>query len=233
MARTTPNLGLTVWNLGTDFFNHGALASDWDALDAHDHSPGKGALVPTAGLANLSVTTAKIADSSVTTPKLADANVTTAKIADAAITAAKLLDGAVTSAKFAPTIDLTTTALSANASGSSYADACSLTFTPSRAGRSLFLAVVQGGLSMPTSGGAIVTMKLKVDGVDQSFIPQVTSQTTGSLTYTFPWGIVGAWIPTLTATAHTVKTQVQAANSVGAASASFDSAFLMRIELGS
>ena len=101
MARTTPNLGLTVWNLGTDFFSHGALATDWDALDAHDHSPGKGVLVPTAGLANLAVTTPKLADSSVTTAKLADASVATVKIVDANVTTAKIADASVTTAKIA------------------------------------------------------------------------------------------------------------------------------------
>lgn len=84
MARTTPNLGLTVWNLGTDFFSPSALAADWDALDAHDHSSTKGVQIPTAGLANLAVTTAKIADLNVTAAKLASTGVTADKLADAA-----------------------------------------------------------------------------------------------------------------------------------------------------
>jgi hypothetical protein len=33
MAETTPNLGLNVWNLGSDFFNHLELEENWETLD--------------------------------------------------------------------------------------------------------------------------------------------------------------------------------------------------------
>jgi hypothetical protein len=34
MAETTPNLGLNVWNLVSDFFNHAELEENWEELDA-------------------------------------------------------------------------------------------------------------------------------------------------------------------------------------------------------
>jgi len=68
-------------------------------VDAHDHSSGKGVLIPAAGLASNSVTTVKIADANVTTDKIADANVTTAKILDANVTTSKIADAAITQAK--------------------------------------------------------------------------------------------------------------------------------------
>lgn len=75
----TPNMGLTKWS-GTDYFSRAALATDWDLVDAHDHTPGKGVQIPTGGIANLAVTSPKIADASVVEAKLASQAVSIAKI---------------------------------------------------------------------------------------------------------------------------------------------------------
>jgi hypothetical protein len=83
---TLPNLGLTAWNLTTDPYDSGQLATNWKKVDEHDHTSGKG----------LPITTAAIADGAITAAKLAsginpgDNSVTTAKIADGAVTLAKI-----------------------------------------------------------------------------------------------------------------------------------------------
>lgn len=119
MAQDTPNMGLRQWNLATDFFDYAQLSANWDKVDQHDHSTGKGTQIPTGGIANLAVTgpkiaanavdatkildgsvgTAEVADGAIATAKLADSSVTTAKLADANVTTAKLADGAASSTK--------------------------------------------------------------------------------------------------------------------------------------
>jgi len=49
--RTSPKLGLRVWNLLLDPYDHEQLADNWAKVDAHDHSPGRGVLIPTEGIA--------------------------------------------------------------------------------------------------------------------------------------------------------------------------------------
>jgi hypothetical protein len=75
MAFTSPKMGLRIWNLLTDLYDHAQLADNWAKVDYHDHSPGKGVQVPTEGLADGAVTGAKLASSldpsgAYTSPKL-------------------------------------------------------------------------------------------------------------------------------------------------------------------
>lgn len=44
-------MGLRIWNLLLDPYDHEQLADNWAKVDAHDHSPGRGVLVPTEGIA--------------------------------------------------------------------------------------------------------------------------------------------------------------------------------------
>lgn len=80
MAITSPNLGLTVWNLTTDPYNHDELAENFGKIDEHDHSGGKGTQIPTGGIKDGAVTIEKLAgslpipDGSVTDEKLASPN---------------------------------------------------------------------------------------------------------------------------------------------------------------
>lgn len=109
-----PEMGLVGWNLLSDDFDHTQLLANWAKLNLHDHTPGKGQLIPTAGLANLAVTTAKLADDAVTNAKIAinavgaaqiaSNAVTTFKIAGNAVATASIADGAVTDAKLATRI---------------------------------------------------------------------------------------------------------------------------------
>lgn len=77
----TPNMGLTRWTAGTDFFNWSLFDDDWLAIDDHDHTLGKGRQIPAGGLAANAVGTNNIQDSAVTTGKLANGAVTAVKIA--------------------------------------------------------------------------------------------------------------------------------------------------------
>jgi hypothetical protein len=50
--RTSAKMGLRIWNLLLDPYDHEQLADNWAKVDAHDHSPGRGVLIPTEGIAN-------------------------------------------------------------------------------------------------------------------------------------------------------------------------------------
>lgn len=54
-------MGLRIWNLLTDLYDHSQLADNWAKVDYHDHSPGKGVQIPTDGLADGAVTGPKLA----------------------------------------------------------------------------------------------------------------------------------------------------------------------------
>jgi hypothetical protein len=99
--QTSPNLGLTIWDLTTDYFSRAELQANWEAIDDHDHTPGKGAQIGVGGIANLAIGSAQLQDNSVTTAKIPNLGVTTAKINDLAITTGKLGAGVVTPDKVA------------------------------------------------------------------------------------------------------------------------------------
>lgn len=61
MALTSPHMGLRIWNLITDLFDHDQLADNLAKLDIHDHTLGRGVQIPTDGLADGAVTSAKLA----------------------------------------------------------------------------------------------------------------------------------------------------------------------------
>lgn len=80
MALTTPNMGLISWDLLSDPYDHNQLAANFNTLDAHDHTPGKGPRI----------TTPAIQTEAVTNPKLANLSVSTIKVQDDAITAQQM-----------------------------------------------------------------------------------------------------------------------------------------------
>lgn len=71
MAATAPQMGLKVWNLLTDSYDHSQLAENWAKVDQHNHTEGKGVKIPTAGIEDGAISTAKIGASQVTNAKLA------------------------------------------------------------------------------------------------------------------------------------------------------------------
>lgn len=60
MAFTSAMMGLKVWNLLTDLYDHVQFADNWAKVDYHDHSFGKGVQIPTDGIADGAVTGAKL-----------------------------------------------------------------------------------------------------------------------------------------------------------------------------
>jgi hypothetical protein len=71
MAAIAPFMGLKVWNLLTDPYDHSQLASNWAKVDQHDHSSGKGVQIPTGGIADGAISSAKIGEEQITASKLA------------------------------------------------------------------------------------------------------------------------------------------------------------------
>lgn len=94
---TTNNMGLKVWNLVTDAYDHAQIADNWAKVDQHDHSGNRGVQIPTGGIEDGAITNPKRAVSFTATPT--DNTVTTIKIADGAVTTGKIADGAVTTPK--------------------------------------------------------------------------------------------------------------------------------------
>lgn len=84
MSVTTDKMSLVKWTAGSDPYNHTQLADNFEKLDEHDHTTGKGVQIPTGGIANLAVTNAKIAS-----------GIDGAKLLDGSVTADKLDSGAV------------------------------------------------------------------------------------------------------------------------------------------
>lgn len=70
MAATAPNMGLKVWNLLTDSYDHAQLAENLAKIDQHNHTEGKGVQIPTGGLENGSVSASKIGNEQVSPEKL-------------------------------------------------------------------------------------------------------------------------------------------------------------------
>lgn len=63
--RTTVKMGLASWDQPTDKYNYAQLAGNWQVVDFHDHSPGRGVPIPAAGLGAGSVTANAMASGAV------------------------------------------------------------------------------------------------------------------------------------------------------------------------
>lgn len=63
MAFTSPKMGLNIWNLLSDPYDHAQLADNFSKLDLHDHTPGRGIQIPTEGIADGAITQPKLAAS--------------------------------------------------------------------------------------------------------------------------------------------------------------------------
>lgn len=58
-------MGLTSWDQPTDNYNYAQLAGNWQIVDFHDHSPGRGVQIPAGGLGAGSVVSSNIANGQV------------------------------------------------------------------------------------------------------------------------------------------------------------------------
>jgi hypothetical protein len=78
--QTTPNMSLIKWDQVGDYFSHAQLASNWQLVDDHDHSPGKGKKIPFGGLGSGSVSSTELRADAVLTANIADGQVTKVKL---------------------------------------------------------------------------------------------------------------------------------------------------------
>lgn len=88
--RSNGSMGLVIWDQPSDFYNHTDLEHNWDAVEAHDHTPGKGVQLQTNSLANNSVTGAKIAPNSINSGHIIDGTIQGVDIGDGQVGYAKL-----------------------------------------------------------------------------------------------------------------------------------------------
>lgn len=101
MSVTTAYMGLTAWDQGGDGYDHTQLASNFLALDAHDHSTGKGKQISASGIADSSITSAKIADNAIIANKILDGVISQVKLANNSVGSAQIIDGSITGADIA------------------------------------------------------------------------------------------------------------------------------------
>lgn len=76
-------MGLTVWDQSVDGYNHAQQAQNYIAIDAHDHSSGKGARIGSASISAGAINSTHLAAGSVTSASIADGAITNAKLASA------------------------------------------------------------------------------------------------------------------------------------------------------
>lgn len=80
MPITTPNMGLVKWTELSDPYDHSQLSGNFQKIDEHDHTAGKGKRLSGASLENEAIDTAQVKDASITNAKLAG-SITADKIA--------------------------------------------------------------------------------------------------------------------------------------------------------
>lgn len=61
MPIVSPNMGLAIWNLPGDLYNHDQQADNMAKLDFHDHGPGRGVQIGSEGIKDGAITAAKMA----------------------------------------------------------------------------------------------------------------------------------------------------------------------------
>lgn len=86
MAYISTNMSLRVWDLDTDPYDHTELAANFQKIDAHDHTAGKGAQIPPGGIADDAIGSAQLADNSVATNHIINKTILGEDIADGTIT---------------------------------------------------------------------------------------------------------------------------------------------------
>ena len=96
MSTTLPNMGLVQWNLGGDTFSHTELANNFAAIDNHDHTPGKGKLIPSAAITDGAITAPKLASGAVDSTKIAAGGINDDRLASPTNATYKTLFGPLT-----------------------------------------------------------------------------------------------------------------------------------------
>jgi hypothetical protein len=61
MPANTPKMGLATWNKPLDPYDYDQLTNNWNIVDYHDHSPGRGVPIPMGGIGTGAVGIAQLA----------------------------------------------------------------------------------------------------------------------------------------------------------------------------
>lgn len=61
MPIVSPNMGLAIWNLQSDLYNHDQQADNMAKLDFHDHGPGRGVQIGSEGIKDGAIIASKMA----------------------------------------------------------------------------------------------------------------------------------------------------------------------------
>lgn len=106
MAIRSTHMGLMKWTALSDRFDYKELADNFERIDIHDHTLGKGLQIPEDGIAPDAITPSKIANNAVTDQKLQSSDtsdleraVSANHIKTNAVVTAKIANGAVTPEK--------------------------------------------------------------------------------------------------------------------------------------
>lgn len=86
MAFNSLKMNLRIWDLDDDPYAHDELAGNWNKVDLHDHSPGKGVLIGTTGIQNAAITGALIAPNSISSAHIINGTIQGEDIAAGTIT---------------------------------------------------------------------------------------------------------------------------------------------------
>jgi hypothetical protein len=99
----TNNMSLVTWDLPEDPWDYQQLASNFVAVDEHDHVPGRGKQIPSGGILDQAVTAIKIAPNAVVpTQHIAPASIPLSRMAPGSVGASQLVSGSVGSGALAP-----------------------------------------------------------------------------------------------------------------------------------
>lgn len=212
MSITTPSMGLKRWDQPNDIFSYTELSDNFNTLDLHDHTGGKGVQIPTEGLANLAVTETKLANLAVSGAKIANVAVTDAKLASPNNGSWR------TVAQFNARIPAGATAASYTAAhdgslvASGGATALAVPLLPwnaahyTVAGKTLQLRLTVAGVTNATAPGQTIAFSLRqvataggtgvisytlntpLSGTEASFLPAANANVTNSATIAAPVG---------------------------------------------
>jgi hypothetical protein len=83
--RTSVNMSLKIWDDLDDPYDHNELAANWQAVDEHNHTPGRGVQIPTAGIEDNAITNAKVAPDAITTAEILNYTILAEDLADGII----------------------------------------------------------------------------------------------------------------------------------------------------
>jgi hypothetical protein len=87
MSTVTTYMGLTAWTESDDPYSHVQFATNWNLVDTHDHTSGKGRQIPTGGIVDHAVTRAKLGEPCVDTTNYYDNSITAEKLSDSLLAA--------------------------------------------------------------------------------------------------------------------------------------------------